>query len=769
MMRSWYLGVALVLIAAMATACRCSDAGPAATDAGIADSTKVESNALPVNPENNRHNLLGSLSSCQFEHDGWVLDLGSHSDAASRDFVVTAYDDDAVVERAGGTYLKIPGSRTSYSFWIGASQIGATVRVKLFGAGARGLTAFIDEKRVGSARIAPDEVQILRLNSSSMELGPGRHSLMLHFWGRSRDRRELPQSEIDWIQVGDGDDQHGGTYEAPTMRSVLVDREIDRRPKRSLALMAPGTVRCVLRPAADSELSLALAFWGSGRGTAEVRIVSEDEPPVTLRQQKLTGGSGATWTPLRLDLKPFANRVVGLELRAIDSSPGGRVLFGEPALVRADAEKLRVPSVDTVVLVVGAGLDRRRVPPYSAAGQFPALASLARMGASFTNYHVPTTVPAGAFASILTALPPELHKVRDQSARLPMAIKTVASIVKEAAGRTALFTGVPTSFEAFGFNNGWDDYAEFSPVHDVPATEPLVRAIRWLEAHLDEHEQPKLLVVHTRGAHPPWDLPKTLATELPPKEYSGPIDARRGGIVLGKIRARTRERTRRIDKEDWQRIHALADSALALQSREIGRLLEVIERADASQRTLFIFVGDVAVGDPPSLPYDPAAPLTDDHLLAPLIVRFPDGAFAGKSVSVPVSAVDIGSTIADALGIQFPSPRSADDLYAAAAGINRLGGRVLVSSLGNAYATQLGPWRLMGKLGRAPTLCRMDIDPACTTDKFDSAFYVARELWQATHDQFAVALEETAGPPEREPASINPETAAALTVWGDIE
>lgn len=764
----WYLGFASLCYV---QGCRCggADAPRETPDAGGAQAhgTATLSPASAEATLSDRVSLLASLERCQFEHDGWVLDFGTPSEAASRDFAVTSDDGEGVVRRAGSTYQRMTSARSSRQFWIDQQQRGVVVRLKVFGAGASGVTVFIDGKRVGAARIQLGEIQTLRVGSSNAVLEPGRHEIMLHFWGRPPARRELPFAEIDWLQVSDGTDDVAGTYEAPTLHGAVVDREIAGQPKRSIALTGPATVRCLVQPSRDSRLDVALAFWGNGKGTAEVRIVSEGEPSVTLRQQKLNGG-GDGWIPLQLDLGAFAGKAVGLELRALDSSPSGRVLFGEPALVRVDPERLAVPRADTVVLVVAAGLDRRRVPPYAKAGRLAALGALARFGTTYEFYRVPTTVSSGVLASMLTALPPETHKVQDQGARLPRGIKTLADVVKEAAGRTALFTGIPTAFAPFGFDSGWDRYEEFSPVRDMPVTEPLSNAVRWLQEHIEEREQPKLLVVLTRGAHPPWDVSKERASDLAPEDYAGPIDARRGGIILGKIRGRSRERSRRIDSSDWTRLHALAEASLASQVHELGRLLAVIERAEAWDRTLFIFAGDVGVGDAPHLPYHPAGPLTEDRLLTPLIVRFPKGVFSGKSVAAPTTASDVGATIAHALGIQFPTPREGIDLYAAAAGEGMLGGRTLLATLGAEYATRLGPWLLRGKLGRKPSLCRIDVDPACTSDHFNDAFYVAPALWQHTHDELAKAMRAEGPGREREPASIGPDTAAALIVWGDI-
>jgi hypothetical protein len=66
-----------------------------------------------------------------------------------------------------------------------------------------------------------------------------------------------------------------------------------------------------------------------------------------------------------------------------------------------------------------------------------------------------------------------------------------------------------------------------------------------------------------------------------------------------------------------------------------------------------------------------------------------------------------------------------------------------------------------------PSLCALDVDPACVTDVFDRELIAARALWQKT---FAVLSEaRRQAPPEsaRRALELDGDTAAGLVVWGD--
>jgi hypothetical protein len=423
-----------------------------------------------------------------------------------------------------------------------------------------------------------------------------------------------------------------------------------------------------------------------------------------------------------------------------------------------------VPQARTVVVVIAAGLDRRRIPPWGPIGRLAGLGELARRSVAFGSYRVPTTVPAAVFASLLTGLSPRAHGLEDPGGRLRDGITCLQERVKDASGRTALFTAVPTSFAAFGFARGWDRFEAISPVEDLPAVEPYSRGAAWLDAELERDPNGRrLLVVHARGAHPPWDVSRTDAARLPPEEYDGILDPRRGAIALAGVRAR-RPAARRLTDADWIRMHALEEAALAREDEALASLVRTLERRGEWDSTLFMFAGDVPIGDAPELPFDPAPPLAEDNLLAPLLVKFPGGALAAKEALVSVTTTDLAHTLLAALRLAPAGAPEGLDLHAAAHGIEPLAGRPLIATLGNAFSTLWGHHRLDGELGRPAKLCALDVDPACLGDARDERPLAFRLLWQRSWEAELAA----AGPARaaREPAAMDPATAAALVVWG---
>ena len=713
-----------------------------------------------------RFEIIPNLSWCEVDHQGLLIDLGSPAAAAYSGFGAEHSDDYPDIERDGQSFVRAFGRSLKYDFWLDEPRAGTSVSVRVRGGEAKWLGLTIDDKRVGSIRPSANETKVYSLPPLAAELGRGHHRLKMSFSGAPRGTRAM-QGEIDWVRIGErGDDTTG--YAAPTLSNIVGDVVLNGAPKRALVLNPPSTLRCWLRPAADARLKVALGFWGVGKGTAEVRVVADGEEPVVLQTRRVAGGDSASWTPLAVDLAPFAGKVIGVEFRALDGSRGGRVAFGDPSIARRLAAPIAIPKAKVAILLIAAGIDRRRVPPFGPTGKLPSLGELGRAATAFSGYRAPSVVVQSVAASLLTGLPPRTHRVEDGSSRVADSVRLLSEMVKEASGRTAFFTGVPTTFAPFGFGSGWDTFDALSPVLDVPATEPLSRALKWLETELDDgHPGPRLLVVHARGSHPPWDLTREETQSLKPDEYAGILDPRRGGILLAALRARRRV-AHHLQEEDWVRLHALQDAALSKQDLVVGQLVALLKKKGAWDRSMIVFAGDVSAGEPPDSPYDPQGSLAENRLAVPLVVKFPGGDLGGRDEPLPASAADVSASILTALGIPVPESVDGVDLYAAAHGMVPVVAKALVASTKGRYSTRLGSWLLRGELGKKPTLCAIDLDPACVNDVFDEKPYAARALWLSTFRAESAALHANGRPKEKQTASLDPDTVAALTVWGDL-
>ncbi|HEY6725396.1 MAG TPA: sulfatase-like hydrolase/transferase [Polyangiaceae bacterium] len=756
--------VALVSVALLAGAAACRDEERETRPVASA-------NPLPAVPAaalgggSDQISLLELLDTCDVSHRGLSIDVGSPASQTQRIFSQSFEKDVTPLRHGGGSFAEIASRSVDYQFYLSAPLDALHVSLRVRGKRAGHLAVYVDGKRLGSAKLARDEARVVSFKLSSAPLASGRHQVGLRLSAGERGS-EGAYAEIEWLRLTspeEADDQ----YAAPTAKDIVSDVVLEKRPRRSIALRDQSTVRCPLWPSSDTRLKSWLGFWGEGSGRAELRVVRPGGDVVTLEQRQIEGGETAGWSAIDVPLGRFAGELIALEFAVRDASGVGRVAFGDPALVRARAEAARVPPTASVVLVVMSGLRRASVPPWGSVAQLPGFAELVRAGTTFTNFRAPSSVPGAVLASMLTGVSPRVHSLEDPAARLPLAVHTINEAFKQASGHAAMFTGVPTSFPAFGFDRSWDAHQTVSPVSDEPAHAPFTLAEAWLKRDVEAApEARRFLLIHARGVHPPWDVPKEEAALMKPEEYDGVVDARRGGISLGSLRSHAKG-TRRLSTDDWTRLRALELAALKKQDAAFAHLAKTLQTLGLWENALVMVAGDVAAGEPPAIPYHPAGPLDEGRLNVPLLVKFPGRALVGKEVSVPVTAVDVAQTVLTALSLEAPELIEGEDLFGLAAGRLPLGGRPLWATLGPHFATRVGPWRLSGQLGATPHLCELGVDPACVDNLFDARAFIANSLWKWTYLAEQAARSKPLA--TREPASVDAETSAALAVWGDVQ
>jgi hypothetical protein len=702
-------------------------------------------------------------SQCRVNHGGMFLDLGTDASHARRSYALGPFADVATDTWSDQSYTRFATPLVHYDFWLAEPVDHVELRIRAKAGSSTSLTASVDQTRLGTVRVGADAFQTLVFPGLKAPLGPGRHQLSLRWSGRAAsDGRPYGMAEwIHWATPG----QPASQYRPPRERSLVDDVVLGGVPRRAIVLEAPGSLSCPLLVVRGTKLELGLGHSGEGGGVATIVARRDGARPHILAERRVTGSEG--WTDLSVDLDPLAGQLVQLELSGRGDARSGRLVFSEPRVV-ADVTPEPPGRARLAVLVVASGLHRELLPPFGGTERLRHLHRLAEESARFSEYRVPTTVVGGVFATLLSGLPPIGHQLESSKARLPDRVHTLADRIRETSGESAFFTGVPHTRAAFGFERGWHHFESFSPVEDLPAAAPLSRARSWIEQSLErDPDVPRLVVIHLRGGHPPWDLSREEVAELEPREYHGLLEARRGGIVLSAIRNHERVAQRRLAPPDWVRLRALQMAALQKQDEALGSLIELLERSKVWDQTLFAFAGDVASGDPPEVPFGAERSLTEDSLLVPLWIKFPEKRAPAPAVPTPVSSADVTSTIALALGIQLPDELATPSLYHLAKGHEPPVGRRLLATLGQEYAMRWGQWLLKGTSPKAPMLCELSVDPACAHDILDQSPLAAESLWRATFEEHKRqrALESAAGSPE--PVLLDKDTAAALQVWGD--
>lgn len=754
-------GAASALILAFFGLCL---AGCKGCDDDSTASQPTETNAKPAPSERVLTRLIDDLHRCDVDHRGPFVDLGATAMYGRFGFRTEPPRGIQRSEHDSSTWAEVYDRTLTLSFFV-AEPRTAFVGVRALGRDSRQAYVTLDDTPLGTLSFGRGLVRTAETPVTTLPLDAGLHTVTLRFLGPSRNEH-VPFAELDWVRLGFPDDETT-TFGAPTIADlVTASAVVGGQPRRAVALRASSAIRCGFEVPDRAALHLSLGLEGGDEARAEVALRIDGQERVVLAETLVNSRSDATWTELNLDLSPYQGKLVTLELATPPGFRRGRVLFAEPRIVVPTIDPPVTPKARAVVVVVLDGVEPGLLPPWKgqADSALPTLSSLVLGATVVENLRAPTSFVSSTFASILTGLPPRAHAHTDLSTALPEGTSTVATVARDAAVHTAMFTGVPTTFRAFGFDAGWERFGEYPPQSGSPATAPLDDAAAWItEVTSDAPNARLLLAVHARGAHPPWDLTSREATALPPTDYAGALEPRRSAQLLAK--ARQRGPAKVLAPEDLERARALAGAALTQQDAALRRIIEALTGVGLWDQTLFVVMGDVSSALNLETLYGDGLPLSEPLLHTPLYVHFPGDLFGGGRIRAPVEVYDVAATTAAALDLHLDNKHLGRDLAAIAANIPDGISSARIATVDDRYASRLGDLVLNGRSGKSPSLCDLSVDPTCAFDRRSAMPLATQWLFRAV-----VERETTLGaPPEKRRAvMVDLDTDAALRVWGAV-
>jgi choline-sulfatase len=312
-----------------------------------------------------------------------------------------------------------------------------------------------------------------------------------------------------------------------------------------------------------------------------------------------------------------------------------------------------------------------------AAARTPNLDALAGAGLRFGQAIAPAPLTMPSHATMMTGLEPPTHGVRDNGFRLAEDQTTLAEILTAQGYATAAFIGSFILDKRFGLAQGFETYDEVSTPRDGangparnadancrPAVAVTNPALRWLNS-LSRSGRPFFAWIHYFDAHFPYTPPREFAQQFPDQPYDGEI---------------------------------------AYVDAQVGRVLELLQRNGAYQRTLIVIVGDHGEGLNEHGEPTHAYLIYDSTMRVPLILHNP-ALFGAPQVIEDrvVSLADILPTVLDLLGIPAPGPLDGRHLLASPLDPDRaIYIETMASRLNNGWSSLHGLRRLHDKYIQAP-------------------------------------------------------------------
>ena len=262
------------------------------------------------------------------------------------------------------------------------------------------------------------------------------------------------------------------------------------------------------------------------------------------------------------------------------------------------------------------------------------------------------TLPA--VASLLTGVPPVFHQMMSGNVR--MGWQQLKPLGLRLAEEGRLSVGVSQSFvvgPAFGFDQA---FSHFTINSQLSGRELRTDSLRGILRHQllrnDGFSKPLFAYLHTVGPHGPYTPTEEYMKWVEPfpgkfdeDEYlPGPFSINHHGS----------------DPEELAHIKALYSAEVAYEDAAFARFIDFLKFLGVYDDSIIIFTSDHGEEFFDHGGFDHGKTLFEELTHVPLIIRFPDGQWAGREVQTRVSTMHIPATIGEILGLDWGFPVTSD-------------------------------------------------------------------------------------------------------------
>lgn len=252
----------------------------------------------------------------------------------------------------------------------------------------------------------------------------------------------------------------------------------------------------------------------------------------------------------------------------------------------------------------------------------PAIDALAADGVVFSQLTPQSSWTRPSVASLLTSTYPSVHGAEDRPDMLRADMPSLGEALAKAGYDTHAFMTNPNCLPVWGFGG---EFARFLDVqskqYETTHDDKVVDA--FLETLDCGFGTPWFAYVHMMGPHDPYAPPEPFAERFASDDNEP-----------------SSERLRNID---------LYDGEIAFSDAQIGRLLARLKHRDAYDDTLIILLSDHGEEFGEHGGAGHGKTLYEEMLRVPLIIKFPNGDFAGRRYDGLIENVDIAPAVLDYL------------------------------------------------------------------------------------------------------------------------
>lgn len=549
------------------------------------------------------------------------------------------------------------------------------------------------------------------LSLPSKLLLPGENRLRLHFKRLGAHDGRSAAAAVQRVEVGPREQITGAPR--PARPPYRVD---DRDPTAPQILMSPGTgLTYYVRPPRRARLRVD----ARGRGSLEVLISTDEDhaagrPPAEALKEPLRPAGKRH----ELDLSGYGGMPLRIEIRAQSGEADGEAVLRELAVIAPRAipidHRQRGLVRDLYVLALeGArpddlfGADRVRLPAFD---------RLARESLLFDHAYAPApwAVPGHAVALSGVALP--AHKTI-RGTHVADSHVTLTEHLDRSGYASLAVSADPDIFDpgaSRGLGQGFERVITL--VRSASQRSDASAVVAAIIAEAQRRPQPRFIYAVVNDPQPPYEPPRALQGDgVRPDDAPLPHLTH---LWIGRLRAGKITPT----KAQLAYLRRLYRGELQVIDEALGELIAALERSGDLDRSVIVVVGLHGQEFYEHGGGGHGHSLHDEILRVPLVIRAPDLLAPGR-VSAPVDLLDLAPTLADLLGLTYPSEWQGESLLPVIDD-PQPAPRLIIAAMGDgSRAAIVGDAKLILGSGRgleAQRFFDLEVDPLEATDRLSA-------------------------------------------------
>lgn len=501
-----------------------------------------------------------------------------------------------------------------------------------------------------------------------------------------------------------------------------------------------------------------------------------------LHEETIAGTSDGAQIRIEIDLSPWSEQLVNLELRVTSRAPGPALHWSElridgHALPRFSSSTIPRGAYNLLVIVLDS-LRADHLSPYGAVDiATPHLAELASKGVVFESARTNATWTRPSVVTMFSSQYPWHHGVLELDSIFPETLPYLPELLAEAGYRTKGASANDMVSALFGMARGFETlYALRKSQVYRASRDPRERA-RFVWTHLLDpltaqdaaREGPFFAYLHQLDPHSPYN-PATRYR----RRFTGTFSGEAMDTSVEHVR-HLRARARDLGAEQIDYLGRLYKGEVAFMDDYVGEIVHQLEARDLTRNTLIIFTSDHGEEffDHQSLGHGHT--VYDELLRVPLIMRLDGVLPAGTRVSQPVELIDLAPTVLDLLGLEIPPAMQGQSMLPYIENPSATQPRVSLATSGKLWQFSIGygDWKLVRHNAiREESKEKVELfdlvrDPKERHDVSSEQPIVTSALRQLL--AWHLGQEKLAGKPRPPGAKLDPETLEALKAMGYLE